>query len=278
MKSKLILIEGLPGSGKSTTASLVGEVLTEAGISCQVFQEGNLHHPADFDGVAAISHAEYHNLVAMYPMHVEAITHTSLLDGDVYVVHYRMLEEEYGMVFSPDTKKLLVARDVYELSLEVNRELVKRNWERFVASAKEQAAVFVFECNFIQNPVTIGMIKYGAETSLVESYIKDIETILLPLDPVLLYVDQSDIEASFTKAFQERPSRWQEGFVNYYTTQGYGLKRNLKDVEGTLKVLDARNEVEQQIYEKLTLTKYKVDNSSFQRDAMKEWIRNVLRI
>lgn len=52
MDSKLILIEGLPGSGKSTTARLVHEILMQKGIESELFCEGDLDHPADYESVA----------------------------------------------------------------------------------------------------------------------------------------------------------------------------------------------------------------------------------
>jgi thymidylate kinase len=52
MNTKLILIEGLPGSGKSTTAGMAAEILKQKGIETNLFLEGNLDHPADYDGVA----------------------------------------------------------------------------------------------------------------------------------------------------------------------------------------------------------------------------------
>ncbi|WP_235218458.1 hypothetical protein [Paenibacillus sp. FSL R7-269] len=52
---KLVLVEGLPGYGKSTTAQLVYEILTEMNVSAQLVLEGNLDHPADYDGVACLT-------------------------------------------------------------------------------------------------------------------------------------------------------------------------------------------------------------------------------
>lgn len=45
MRSKLILIEGLPGSGKSSTTAFLGESLLRNGITCSWFLENDENHP-----------------------------------------------------------------------------------------------------------------------------------------------------------------------------------------------------------------------------------------
>ncbi len=63
MQPKLVLIEGLPGFGKTTTAQLVHDILIDMNINTQLFLEGNLDHPADYDGVACFNDYEYQELL-----------------------------------------------------------------------------------------------------------------------------------------------------------------------------------------------------------------------
>lgn len=48
MKTNLIIVEGLPGSGKSTTAAMIAEVLKEKAIKVCCVDEGVQEHPADY--------------------------------------------------------------------------------------------------------------------------------------------------------------------------------------------------------------------------------------
>lgn len=47
MKTRLIIVEGLPASGKSTTAGLIARILNENGIHALCFDEGDPDHPTD---------------------------------------------------------------------------------------------------------------------------------------------------------------------------------------------------------------------------------------
>ncbi|MEM5660697.1 hypothetical protein AAHB62_08245 [Bacillus cereus] len=44
-----------------------------------------------------------------------------------------------------------------------NVELIADKWNDFAEIALEDNKVYIFECCFIQNPLTIGMIKYGEQ-------------------------------------------------------------------------------------------------------------------
>ena len=47
--TKLYLVEGLPCSGKSTTAKFISEKLSEMNKSVILVDEGSGNHPADFE-------------------------------------------------------------------------------------------------------------------------------------------------------------------------------------------------------------------------------------
>lgn len=48
MKTNLIMVEGLPGSGKSTTAAMIAGVLRKKGKTVCCVDEGAQEHPADY--------------------------------------------------------------------------------------------------------------------------------------------------------------------------------------------------------------------------------------
>ncbi len=67
MQTRLLLIEGIPGSGKTTTAQFAAGWLAEHGFKPRLFLEGNLDHPADFESAACLDEAEYTGLLRQFP-------------------------------------------------------------------------------------------------------------------------------------------------------------------------------------------------------------------
>ncbi|NBD26558.1 P-loop NTPase family protein [Paenibacillus glycinis] len=276
MNPKLALIEGLPGFGKTTTALLVHEILTERNLRAPLFLEGNLDHPADYDGVALFKNDEWDALLAAHEQHRELLNHRRIAKAGDNLLPYRKLLHESGSIFSDEWLQAIVTKDIYELSLDRNRQLVTDRWRSFAENASGGTDVFVFECCFIQNPVTMGMIKHGARKEDVIGYVVELAAIAARLDPLLIYVEQRDLDRAFGKAVAERPKEWSEGFIDYYTNQKYGKTHGFKGLDGTLKVLRARKELEEEIYNDLRLTKVKVDNASFDRAAYKQVLADIL--
>jgi hypothetical protein len=265
MKTKLIIVEGLPGFGKSTTAKLIDEILRIHTKPAELILEGNLDHPADYDGVAIFNQKEFDSLLSNSGDFKTIFMNRVVQKGNDYLVPYRKLLNEYGS-FPEELMNTIFRHDIYELPFERNIELITDKWVEFAEKAIHEDKIYIFECCFIQNPVTIGMVKYGEKLEKVKDYVLTLETIIKRLNPVLLYVEQDNLEFSFRKAVQERPSEWSSGFIDYYTNQGYGKMHGYEGLEGTLKVLEERRSMEAEIVDALDIEKVKINNSTYKME------------
>lgn len=276
MSSKLVLVEGLPGFGKTTTARLVHDILTEMNLKSQLFLEGDLEHPADYDGVAYFNEHEFNALLVTHNKNKDMLGNLVIKQGDRYFLEYRKIKNEYGSSFPDDLLQDVVKHDIYELSLDQNRQLITDKWKTFAENVSTKSDSFIFDCCFIQNPVTMGMIKHDAKKDDIISYVKELANIVERLNPLLIYVEQSDLKHSFRKAVKERPKKWSEGFIEYYTNQGYGKNHNYQGLEGTLEVLKARQELEREIVDVVKINKANVDNSCYQLNEYKVVLAGIL--
>jgi energy-coupling factor transporter ATP-binding protein EcfA2 len=275
--TKLILIEGLPGSGKSTTAEITNNILKESNVDTDLFLEGNVEHPADYEGCSYFSKTEFAQLLEQYHELQSILVKYAIERCGGFVLPQYKLKQELADKIVPDSLwDKIWNHDIYELPLERNIELITDKWQRFVEQAVTGNKTYIFECCFIQNPVTIGMIKYGASHEVVMNYVKRLAEIIEPLNPVLLYVEQQDLSRSFKKAVQERPKEWSTGFMDYYTNQGYGKIHGAEGIEGTIAVLEARKQLESVIFNELDINKVIINNTQFDKDSYKNRIIEVL--
>lgn len=277
MRPQLILVEGLPGSGKSTVAQLVQEVLQEMQIPHQLVLEGDLDHPADYDGVAYYSFDQYEQLLKNQPQYIDMLLAYSVHRDDGVLLSYRKLTNKAGDAIPDELMNQIFEHDIYELLLHQNRRLITEKWQHFANQAAAESKTWIFECCFMQNPITIGKILYAASDSAVTSYVNHLAHIVEPLYPLLIYVEQEDVDRAFRKAAEERPQEWLGPFISYYTEFGIGKEMHAEGMEGTIQVLEKRKQLELQIYEQLTMNKVKLNNTSYNRESAKSQIRSILQ-
>ena len=227
MATKLIIIEGLPGSGKSTTAQNVYEVLKNKGINTELYCEDNYNHPADFDGVAYFNTEDFNILQQVHSTSRDLLNNIKINYYNGYLIPYRKAIKEQQISFEEQVFNDITKNDIYELPLEMHMELIISRWNDFVNKYINEDKVVIFECCFIQNPVTVSMIRNNSPKEVTLSYINRLAQRIATLKPILIYVEQRDIKVSFNRAICERPKEWIDGFIDYYTNQGYKDRKSV---------------------------------------------------
>lgn len=259
MKNRLILIEGLPGSGKSTFARLISDKLNDRKIGNQLFSEGNLDHPADYDGVAFYTKQAFDELINANHKYKDNIVKMAYKEEEGYFIPFVKMKIESKDEFPNELFTIIAENDIYELPLDLHIKLLLSRWQKFVDTALANKDTYIFECCFIQNPVTVSMLRDNSKKEVTIEYINKLAEIIKALNPILIYLDQKDIDSNFRKIIEERPNEWFEGFVDYYTNQGYGKSNGLKGLEGTIQILHTRKELEHEIVDSLNMGKYILD-------------------
>ena len=91
--------------------------------------------------------------------------------------------------------------------------------------ARRGDEVYVFECCFLQNALTIASLKYDLPQPDALGYVHSIRDLIRPLNPGLIYLSHREIPASLERAAQERPRHWRER-VGAYTDRGAWARAN----------------------------------------------------
>lgn len=236
MRSKLIIAEGLPCSGKSRTAQYIAERL-----GGKYFDEGCGCHPADHEDAAFVSEAA---LAEMTETERGAI----LAAGEKYrgglVVPLR---EFSGGLFD----KLLLTKIYDVLDWETESALMLEKWERFAQAAAARDDVYVFNCVLLQNPMCETMMRFDFPLEKSRTFIDEIVKIIEPLSPAVVYLDNADIAGCIKAALPERGEDWLNAVIGYHCSGGYGRTNGLSGFEGYISALEERRRRELAILESL---------------------------
>ena len=276
MNSKLLLVEGLPSTGKTTIAQIIKSILDEENINNEIYLEGNLDHPADYDRVAYFSKEEYIYFLEGNRKYQDLIEKITEAKEEGYFIRYSKQKKKLADKFPDELFKKIYQRDIYELPLELNKKLILNKWQRFADKAKKEDKVYIFECVFIQNPITVSIISENEPKEYAFNYVMDLLNIVEELNPKLFYLQQDNIEESFQKVINERPEWWLDFFIDYYNKREFGKANNFQGLEGTFKGLKKIDEIQLELFHKLNMEKYIINNSHYDEDKIKSKLKNLL--
>jgi len=175
MKSKLIIVEGIPGSGKSTTAKNIQDWVLKKGLKPLLYLEDATYHPVDLDNLSYFDDEQYVDFVEVCKDYQHDIEKISEKSNQGYCVHYRRWGEVVNQKMPDEISDLLYAHDAHDtLPPEKYRELLVERWQRFSDRAQDRDELIIFECCLLQNPLTIFIGKHNYEIAEVKSLINEL--------------------------------------------------------------------------------------------------------
>lgn len=226
--NRLYIVEGLPCSGKSSTARAIADMLSEMGNNVRYTDEGSGEHPADY---------EYH----------------AFADGKV--ISLAQLSEE-------EARQLMPCKIYDGLPWEKEAPLMLEKWRQFVREA-DPDCIYVFNCVLLQNPMCETMMRFNMTEQESECHIRSIAGIIAPMRPIIIYMHNDDIRASVCRVSTERPG-WLDAVISYHTDRGYGRAIGAHGFDGYIACLEERQRREERILQRLPVEKLVLSNP--QRD------------
>jgi len=265
--TKLIVLEGVPGSGKSTTAAFIKDHLDSLGVPARLYREGDLDHPADFGSVARLDPIAYAALLAAYPAQADLLARSVRVSGQDHFLSYRKMQIEQGAALPADLRAELARHDVYELPVADYCRLSAERWAEFAAAAAQDDAVTVFECCLIQNPLTVLLARHDASADFAGAHVRRLAGAVRDLNPGVIYLYQRDLRATLASVAAERPPEWLAFVTGYLTGQAYGQARGLSGFDGAVQFYEDRRAVELPLLYRLPAQTLVLDSSD------RDWVR-----
>jgi hypothetical protein len=272
MKNRLILIEGIPGSGKTTIAGKLKDFLESIGCHTELYKEGD-SHPADMAWIAYLSLDEYNALMGQYPEFQDRVRNQTKFEDGYALVAYTKLgfhPSENGMM------DYFSEHEVYDgkISLEIFRELHLNRWTQFGRNA-DKDSMAIFECSFLQNHINELMGYHDKDLSYVTSYLKELIDTVKGMNPKLVYLSQPDSYETIKRVAEKRLSPdkerwpdWIDRVIEYVENCPYGQKHSLKGFDGAVRFFDDRKRMELDVIKRLPIETVVIENPDYNWDAV----------
>jgi hypothetical protein len=244
-KNNLILLEGIPGSGKTTVGLHLQAFLEQKGFSVKFWREGNFDNPADFEGVARLSASEFQSFLQCYPELEELFRSQLTIKEDDFLLKYRKLQQVYPQEIPQTLVDGLSHYDVYDgLPMDKYCRLSLDRWQEFTHSVEHSDEITVLECCFLQNPLTVLLARHNANPQIVCEHIRNISRIIQNLDPLLIYLSPLNVRNALEHVRDERPKEWADFVIWYLTEQAYGKAHHLSGYQGVIQFYEIRQKLE----------------------------------
>lgn len=272
MNSRLILVEGIPGAGKTTTARKIKEKLIDEGKEAILYEEG-MSHPADMAWNACLKEDEYNDFIKkcseMWEGSKKSISKEELIsriqrqtrieDNNVILAYTKIDFPEdcyWSLIGDVASKEICDGRK----SLDEFRDIHLRRWSKFADQALLNDNIYIFECAFLQNHIFELLGVYEKSDEEIYLYLKSLLETVKSLSPSIVYIEPSSVEdiiiqeANESKSPEGSRPDWIDEVANWVSNMNFGKSHNLKGIEGVFYFCKERLRIDKLMIEKLNVS------------------------
>jgi hypothetical protein len=182
--------------------------------------------------VACLDEREYTDLLGQFPNQAEFLKSQARSINNELFFSYRKMQHEHSEQCPDDLFKALARYEIYDLPVEKHIRIMKHGWQSFVERALQDNFVYIFECCFLQNPITTLLARHNLPIEEIHQHVLTLSEIIQPLQPKLVYLAPHDPRATLENIRAERPQEWADFVTWYLTEQEYGKTHGLSGFKG----------------------------------------------
>ncbi|MBD3918428.1 hypothetical protein H8B09_06645 [Paenibacillus sp. PR3] len=208
-QTKLILMEGLPSTGKSTNAGFIIDKLERNGHRARWVHEVARPHPTLFFFEAALDETEYNTYISRYPHMASILGQRVMKYGSLYGIDLLELEWNQLEVVGKDALHNLKQYDVWNYSIDRYAQIAVEKWVSFVSKLIGSDEVVILDSSIFQFQI-YSFLLAGKSYEELRNFIQKLYDIITPLHPTLVYYYRENTNDSIDFLVRERGIRFLE--------------------------------------------------------------------
>lgn len=212
--SKLIIVEGLTGSGKSIMAHFIARQLQNNGIPASWVHEGEEPHPI-------------------------------------------LIEIESG--------------------IEGYMAEMRERWTTYIDQVELSDEVRVVEACFFNNFIE-SLVAHDVDRPKIVEYGDELQTLIEPLNPTLVYLVQEDIDGALEQNFEGRGKGFRNDVIQYATGTPLAKRRGWEGYAGMVMFWREFVSMTDELFERYHIRKLKIDNSAGNWDSYNRQVMEYLSV
>jgi len=256
------MVEGIPGSGKSTFAGKIANYYRNKGIVVNLFNEGQAHS-ADLAWSACVPLGSLDTILSKYSELESEIRKNMDIEGDYAIIAYTQVKTDNRIFY-----KELENYEIYDnrVAFDVFCNLLQSRWESFGRQAVEKDVLYIFECAFFKNHINELQNYQLANKTDIESHLNKLLLFVLNLSPHLIYLSQPNVRETIERVAKTRISdhgNWIDMAISYVENTPYGKINDLKGFDGLIRCIEDRKQIELDVLRTLPIKSIIVENNDY---------------
>ncbi|MBP5452352.1 MAG: hypothetical protein J6Y16_08970 [Treponema sp.] len=204
MKNRLIMLEGLPGTGKSTNSFKLYEQLLLNGKKVSWIHEVSQPHPVLFFTESCMTKEEYRKFKIKYPEVAEILDEVAEVRKTTVGIDQETVSRRLPEAQKQEWYKELLQYDAFPTSLDRYEVQALEKWEVLAKKAmQDENTVFILDSSFFQYQIFTYLLK-AAPYKRLESFVGKITECIKPLNPLLIYLYREHTEDSIAFLKEQR--------------------------------------------------------------------------
>lgn len=236
--TRLIMLEGLPSTGKSTNADFLRMQLERNGKKVKWIHEVTRLHPVLFFDEAGFTFDEYYNFLRTYPEAANIINNIAVFRKSTVGIDLLEIEWNYMDSIGENVYQALREFDIWKYPLDIYKKFALEKWADFAEKAlNNKCEIYIIDSAVFQFQIFAFLFKDRPYKEL-QDFVCQIFNIVKPLNPCLIYFYRDNTETTIDYLEKDRGTQclenmWKRDRLQLYyqdKPQGAeGFKQFLRD-------------------------------------------------